>query len=408
MRVLIIRQYSLWLYRRIWGVGFLAMNRVDGRRHDLDALRVMCFGTLIIYHTSLLYGTGDWLLSAEEPNRLIDLIHVGSHPWRMSLLFFISGMVTASLLQKRPVGEIRRSRTRQLLLPFLFGVLVIVPPQAYFASLLVFPDLSLRDFLSHYFTGGFSLQHMWFLGYLWIYVFIWSLGFPRLERHWPNISAALASSLKGWKLLLVPIAFLSVLRIGLYPIFGETLVITTDVYGHTLYFSFFVAGTLLMHQQRFWQDIDRYRWIACGTAVVSLILLCVISMLVPADERPELLAVALRIVRSTFQWCSIIALLAFAGRIVRGPSRVVTYFNRSIMTYYVLHQTIIIIVAYYLAQAGILELWTFVPVIVITALTCGLLAEVKNVASIHLPALFTRLALLKRAAPKPPSPEAAG
>lgn len=386
----------------------MVIDRVDGRRHDLDALRVMSFGTLIIYHTGLLYGTGDWLLSAEEPNRLIDLIHVGSHPWRMSLLFFISGLVTASLLQKRSSDEIRRSRTRQLLLPFMFGVLVIVPPQGYFSTLLFMPDLSVWEFLGHYFPAGMSLQHMWFLAYLWIYVVVWSLAYRRLEPHWHRMSAALASSLTGWKLFLVPIAFLSALRIGLYPIFGETLVIATDVYGHILYFSFFVAGMLLMHQPRFWQDIDRYRWIAGGTTVVSFLVLAVISMLLPPDERPDVLVAALRVVRSAFQWCAIIAMLAFAGRLVRGPSRLVTYLNRSIMTYYVMHQTVIIITAYYFAKAGRLELWSFVPVILITVVTCALIAELKRFGSAGLAGVSAKLAVLKRAAPKPPSPEAVG
>ena len=62
------------------------------RRHDIDLLRVLSFGTLIIYHTSLLYGTKTWLLNSQESSRLMDLVAVGSHLWRMSLLFFISGL----------------------------------------------------------------------------------------------------------------------------------------------------------------------------------------------------------------------------------------------------------------------------------------------------------------------------
>ena len=108
-------------------------DRPDGRRHDLDALRVCCFGTLIIYHSSLVYGAKTWWVHASDTTKLIDLITIGSHPWRMSLLFFISGVVTASLLKNRSVAEIRTTRTRQLLLPFVFGVFVVVPPQIYFS-----------------------------------------------------------------------------------------------------------------------------------------------------------------------------------------------------------------------------------------------------------------------------------
>lgn len=379
-----------------------------GRRYDIDALRVFSFGTVIIYHTSLLFGSKGIGQPSDQLCRLMDLIAIGSHPWRMSLLFFISGLVTASLLTKKSVEEIRRSRTRQLLLPFLFGVVMVVPPQIYFANRYVNPDLSYWEFLKSYMQSGLTLEHMWFLAYLWIYVFVWSVTFSRFQRHWGKISSAFVSSLTGTKLFLVPVAFLSALRVFLYPVFGETLVITSDVYAHVMYFSMFMAGALLCNESRFWQEIDRRRWVSLWLSVISFLAIAILAMTLPRGQWSDLLVVAARVVRSILQWTAILALLAFTGRMVRGPNRIVTYLNKSIMTYYVMHQTIIIIAAYYFAKLGMLSVWSFFPIVIITVVVCFLVAEAKKLVSVYFTAFILKLSVLRKAAPKPPSPEAAG
>lgn len=354
------------------------------RRHDIDLLRVLSFGTLIIYHTSLLYGTKTWLLNSEESSRLIDLIAVGSHPWRMSLLFFISGLVTTSLLERKSVDEVRRARTRQLLPPLVVGVFLIVPPQIYFSQFNAFPDLSYWEFWKAYVISGLRLEHMWFLAYLWIYVFVWSIAWPRLQRFWPGISSAFASSLKGATLFVAPIVFLSILRLWIYPIVGETSVITNDPYGHILYFSMFMAGSLLMNEPRFWCEIDRRRWVSCALAFISFLVMATVVVAIPREQWPDALVVMMRIVRSIFQWCAMIALLAFARRIATQPNRVVAHLNKSIMTYYVVHQTVIVIVAYCFSIAGFLTISFFIPVVLVTALICMIIAEAKRMSAIHL------------------------
>lgn len=353
-------------------------DRPDGRRHDLDALRVFCFGTLIIYHSSLVYGAKTWWVHASDTTKLIDLITIGSHPWRMSLLFFISGVVTASLLKKRSVAEIRNTRTRQLLLPFVFGVFVVVPPQIYVSPYNFTPDLSYWEFWKTYVVSGIQLEHMWFLAYLWIYVIAWSVAQPQLARRWPGLSASLAARLRGRGLFVAPIAFLSILRLCLYPVFGETLVINSDLYAHAVYFSIFMLGTLLANEQSFWQEIDRQRWMSLCVATLSLAALTAVFLFIPREARPDALVVAIRVVRSAFQWSAVLALLAFAGRIANRPNRVIMYLNKSIMTYYIAHQTVIVIAAYYIAQAGLLDIRSFIPLVIFTALVCALIAEMKT------------------------------
>lgn len=354
------------------------------RRHDFDLLRVMSFGTLIFYHASLIFGTEPWLLKSETTSRLMDLIAVASHPWRMSLLFLISGFVTSSLLGRKPVEEIRRTRTRQLLVPFVFGVVLIVPPQVYLSTTNPFPDLSYWDFWKVYVLTRIRFEHLWFLAYLWTYVFVWSIIWPRYSEHWSRLSAGLTSSLTGAKLFLLPILVLSVLRVCLYPLFGETLVIITDIYAHVLYFSMFMTGVLLVKQEAFWSEIDRQRWLALTVTFASLIVLVITVIMFPREDLTGGFVVILRIVRSIFQWCAIITLLAFAGRVATRPNRLVTYLNNSIMTYYVVHQTVLVVVAYYLSRQGPLDVWWFLPISIVTAVICALIAEIKIWASLNL------------------------
>ncbi len=359
-------------------------DRLDGRRHDLDALRVFCFGTLIVYHSSLIYGTRTWWINAPSSEKLVDLITLVSHPWRMSLLFFISGAVTALLLKKKSVAEIRRVRTRQLLLPFVLGVLFVVPPQIYVSPYNLVPDLSYWDFWKVYVVSGLRLEHMWFLAFLWIYVVAWSVAQPVLTRRWPGISASLATCLQGKGLFLAPIAFLSLLRVCLYPVFGETLVINSDLYSHTLYFAMFMAGSLLVNEQRFWQEVDRQRWLALGLATLSLTALTALFLFVPREARPEALVIAARVVRSVFQWCAVLALLAFAGRLASRPNRIISHLNKSIMTYYIAHQTVIVLAAYQISRAGLLDIRSFIPIIMITAFVCAFIAEMKSLTTSRL------------------------
>ncbi|WP_137132053.1 acyltransferase family protein [Rhizobium sp. FY34] len=355
------------------------------RRHDFDLLRVVSFGTLIVYHASLMFGTKPWLIKSETPSRLMDLISVASHPWRMSLLFLLSGFVTSSSLGRKTVKEIRSARTRQLLLPFIVGVLLIVPPQVYLSDTNPFPDLSYWQFWKAYLISAVRLEHVWFLAYLWIYIFVWSMVWPRFEAHWARIASTAAALLKGPNLFLLPVVFLSLLRIVLYPVFGEVLIITHDVYAHVLYFSMFMAGVLLMNEDGFWQEIDRQRRVSCALAVISFTALAITVVAVPREQLSDIVLVAVRIVRSIFQWSMIITLLAFARRYATRPNRVVTYLNNSIMTYYVVHQTVLVVAAYYLSRESLLDVQAFVPVCIVTALTCAVIAEVKRLAAIYCP-----------------------
>jgi len=169
------------------------------RRHDLDRVRVFAFCLLVLYHVGMYYVSWGWHVKSPAASTAPEPFMLLTSPWRMSLLFLISGVATAFMLRGRGEGFVRR-RSRQLLLPLLFGMLVIVPPQAYLQVVEQLPGGyagSGLDFYGKYLAAyqGFcgsdgkclvlpTWNHLWFLPYLWCYTLLawllWRLPAPAL------------------------------------------------------------------------------------------------------------------------------------------------------------------------------------------------------------------------------------
>lgn len=94
------------------------------RRHDIDALRALAFGLLILYHLAMLYVYDwDWHLKSSYLSETLQIPMLFVNRWRMDLIFLISGMSTAFLMQKS-TGTVSfgkgflAQRSWRLLLPF--------------------------------------------------------------------------------------------------------------------------------------------------------------------------------------------------------------------------------------------------------------------------------------------------
>lgn len=57
------------------------------------------------------------------------------NPWRLPLLFVISGIAVRYAAEKTAAGPFAWSRFKRLMVPLLFGSFFIVPPQTYFELL---------------------------------------------------------------------------------------------------------------------------------------------------------------------------------------------------------------------------------------------------------------------------------
>jgi peptidoglycan/LPS O-acetylase OafA/YrhL len=94
-------------------------------------LRTLIVVGLVFFHSARVFDTGDFYVKNEPRSELIDVVLAFASVWGMPLLFVISGMGIWYSLRKRSPGRFAPERVRRLLVPLVFGVLVIVPPQVW-------------------------------------------------------------------------------------------------------------------------------------------------------------------------------------------------------------------------------------------------------------------------------------
>src|SRR5688572_33467249 len=160
-------------------------DQLAARRYDLDWVRIGAFLLLILYHTGMYYVTWDWHVKSPHASSTIEPLMLLTSPWRLSLLFLVSGVATAYLLERQGTRGFLGRRSVRLLVPLIFGMLVIVPPQSYLEVVeKVQYAGSYGEFLGLYLTAypGFcrdgdclimpTWNHLWFVAYLWVYTLL--------------------------------------------------------------------------------------------------------------------------------------------------------------------------------------------------------------------------------------------
>ena len=161
------------------------------RQTYLDWLRLLSILAVLFFHSAMPFATGEtWHIRNAESSNLLDELVVNLHLFRMPLLFFISGTVSYYMMQRRSSRSFISLRVRRLLVPLLFGMLVVVPPQVYMERLMQGIQGNFWQFYPSIFTtgpyphGNLSWHHLWFVAYLFLYdvlfapVFAWFIS-PR-------------------------------------------------------------------------------------------------------------------------------------------------------------------------------------------------------------------------------------
>lgn len=330
------------------------------RRHDLDWVRVIAFGLLVLYHVGMYYVSWDWHVKSPAASTTLEPLMMLTAPWRLSLLFLVSGVATAFLFERTPTGFLR-GRSWRLLLPLIFGMLVIVPPQAYYEVVENLPGGYTDGYLAfwgRYMQADSSFcregdcldlptwNHLWFVAYLWVYtVVLWLL--LRAPRAIDAARRRCAWLFGGVGILLWPILLLATVRIALVGIFESTHALTDDWYNHAQYFSVFLLGFLIARSDAVWDALQRLRWPALLLAAASYGFIAVYFSIYTDDAPPpDALRMFQRGVWGLNQWCSIAAILGFARQFAPGDSPALRYLTTAVFPVYILHQTVIVVAAH--------------------------------------------------------------
>ncbi|MET0718743.1 MAG: acyltransferase [Pseudoxanthomonas sp.] len=344
------------------------------RRHDLDWVRVCAFGVLVLYHVGMYYVTWDWHVKSPYASAAIEPLMLQSSPWRLSLLFLVSGAASAFLFARQPDGFLK-SRSWRLLVPLIFGMLVVVPPQSYYEVLESRIAGGYHDgylaFWMRYLAGDGTFcdddgcldlptwNHLWFVAYLWVYtVAIWLM-----TRLVPNASRRagewLGDRLSGLGALLWPVVLLAIVRIALVERFESTHALVDDWYNHAQYFSVFLLGFLVARATGFWEALQRLRWTSLALAAASygfIVWYFYASGYGDANPPPAALRQFQRMVWALNQWTSIAAIFGFAYRFRHADNRALRYLVPAVFPVYILHQTVIVLAAHNFKPLGMAPL----------------------------------------------------
>src|SRR5690349_10524957 len=247
------------------------------RRADLDWLRVLAFGLLIVYHAGMAWSGWAWHVTSGDS---IDWLREGMrfvNRWRMPLIFVVSGAAITLALGTRPAGVFALDRVKRLLVPLLFAMAVIVPPQVYLERLFrgQFTG-SFIDWLPDAFAGGsypngnVSWHHLWFLAYVLVLTFVllpcflWARS-PQGRRALDTAGRLAARFGLQW-LMVLPLAA-SILWLA--PISYNTNGLIGDWHGLVYYGALLLYGAFLFGSSDMLLALNRQRWLSFAVGAAA-------------------------------------------------------------------------------------------------------------------------------------------
>lgn len=325
---------------------------ISERRYDIDWIRAGLIFSVFLFHIGMFFNDFGWHIKNDERIHWLNPIMAYLHNWRMPLLFFISGAGTYFALGKRSMGLFVGERSRKLLIPLVFGIFVIVPPQVYLEKHEQYG--SFLNFIPHlaegsYPQGNLSWHHMWFVLYLFICAMAAIPFILLLKSEWGrkiNHFFIKLSSFKGLLFLLaVPLWLSQVILLNYFP--AETHALVNDWAYISYSFLFFMYGYILLSDKAIFRNITANRRIF-GTMAVLFTVLFFIDFFYSFDPfLPNFIQLYLKAVGDL----SIgLAVTAYVSKYLNRDHPVRKHINEAIYPFYILHQTVIIVVAFFLVN----------------------------------------------------------
>jgi peptidoglycan/LPS O-acetylase OafA/YrhL len=370
------------------------------RRHDIDWLRVIATLVVFLFHCTRFFDTQGWhLKNPEQSESLFVLTGSLVSPWVMELLFLISGVGTWYALQSRRAGVYLWERVKRLLIPlYTVGLLVLLPPQFTFemfthsGSRGSFWQIIPRYLASFHpprmtawpetllpipFSG-----HLWFLQYLFL---ISLMTLPLLlhlksaeGKRWIGRLAGWCDRRGGVFLFVIPQALA---LIGLRGLF-EAQRSWADFLSYAIYF---VIGYIMSADERFTDAVRRLEWISLAlwllgfSGGIGLLVLVLGYDPIPGHESFSLTYVLYQVIWSISSWSAVVFVLSIGARYLNANHRMLAYANEAVLPFYLFHQTVILLVGFFVVR------WKL-----------GILAKLLIVAAISFPLILILYELLVR------------
>ncbi len=327
------------------------------RRYDIDWLRVIAIGLLLIYHIAIIFQP--WALfigfiKSDEPLEGLWKPMTMLNVWRIPLLFYVSGMGCYFAMRKRNWKQLLQERTKRILLPFIFGMVAIVP-------LHMFIFQKYYNMPSGYYANQ---SHLWFLGNIFVYVLLLLPLFYYLKKHEDGkIKRALSvlMSHPSGPLLMSLFFVIEVLLVKpqLFVLYAQTW------HGFFNGFLAFFCGFLFVYSGKtFWQTVLKWRWWYAGLAI----LLYGIRFIKFGTEAPGYLMA----IESN---CWIFTVFGFGYKYMNKPSKTLSYLSQAAYPVYIIHMFVLYSGALFILPLEIPILLKFIGIVAFTGVGCYVIYE---------------------------------
>jgi hypothetical protein len=226
-------------------------------------------------------------------------------------------------------------------------------------------------FLPHYFEGMYGFGgnfawmglHLWYLEALFIFsmlclpVFLWLKNSLSGQRLLQGLGNFLAKPGAAYLLALPAIILIIVLDPDSWG---------TDVFGGWsmfIYLSFFVSGFVIASNERLQASIVRWRWISLAAGIL---LRPVVLGLWAAFGEPGFGTLGRGIVMVPYclnAWCLLLAIFGFGMKHLNVNTPLLKYANEAVLPFYILHQTVIVTLGFFVVQWAIPDLLKFLIIL---------------------------------------------
>ena len=332
------------------------MNPIT-RRYDIDWLRVITIGLLLTYHIAIVFQPWGVFIGFIQSENSLESIWIPMsmiNVWRIPLLFFVSGMGVCFAIKKRNWKQLILERTQRIFVPFLFGMLFIVP-----IHILIWQQYYNQDIVFAPHQG-----HLWFLKNIFIYVIVLSPVFFYLRKHKNG-------SINRWlkKLFSNPLGLLLIVAAFML----EAVLVNPESYemyaltwhGFFLGMLAFLFGfTFVLSGETFWPTILKWRWLFITLAL---------ALFVNRYVQFELKAPNYMMAIESCMW--IFAVFGFGYKYLNHPSKTLSYLSQGAYPIYIIHMIFLYLGSVLILPLEIPTIVKFILVIAFTFIGCFALYE---------------------------------
>jgi peptidoglycan/LPS O-acetylase OafA/YrhL len=381
------------------------------RQYYIDWLRVLAVLLLLPFHALRVYNANEtFYVKGAHLSAAADVVVDFVSLWHMPLLMLLAGCAAYFALHKRTPRQYLGERLLRLGVPFVFGLFLLCPPQAWYGArfntgyaasywtYLANGDFFRFDIGDRF--GGFGYCHLWFILALLLIsiVLLPLLAWGRGERGggvMRSISRGLARPLL-WPL--VPF----VIAAGfLVPALPYHLAFDPSAPECLVYFA---LGYLAVSDKTFMAMALRYRWWALAVGTALAIVWVANCNWIDTDPDLSLRVFLVMYAAGLGKWLILVGILGCGKRFLDRTSPALSYLAEGSYPIYILHQTVIVVLAFYVVGLAAAEPLQWLTLLVsAVAITFALYELVRRFSVTRF--LFGMRPLKKRSAAEAPTLE---